>query len=136
MKTAFLCTNKASLEAVYPQNIIKELNLTAYDKNDVINNPALFSDTEYIFSTWGMPAFSEDEIKALLPSLKAVFYAAGTVQSFARPFLNSGVKVFSSFAANAVPVAEYTVAQIVLANKGFFGSSLLSSRGENAKATN
>lgn len=134
MKAAFLCTNKASLEAVYPQNIIKELNLTAYDKNDVINNPALFSDTEYIFSTWGMPAFSEDEIKTLLPSLKAVFYAAGTVQSFARPFLNSGVKVFSSFAANAVPVAEYTVAQIVLANKGFFGSSLLSSRGENALA--
>lgn len=134
MKTAFLCTNKSSLEAVYPQNIIKELNLTAYDKNDVVNNPALFSDTEYIFSTWGMPAFSEDEIKTLLPSLKAVFYAAGTVQSFARPFLNSGVKVFSSFAANAVPVAEYTVAQIVLANKGFFGSSLLSSRGENAKA--
>jgi len=52
--------------------------------------------------------------------LKCVFYGAGTVQSFARPFLNCGVKVFSAWAANAVPVAEFTVAQIILANKGYF----------------
>ena len=55
-----------------------------------------------------------------MPSLKAVFYAAGTVQYFARPFLNCGIKVFSAFAANAVPVAEYTFAQISLATKGYF----------------
>ena len=66
---------------------------------------------------------SEEEIKEYLPNLKAVFYAAGSVQSFARPFLNCGVRVFSAWAANAVPVAEYTVANIVLANKGFFKSS-------------
>ncbi len=91
-----------------------------YSKADIINSPELFCDTEYIFSTWGMPEFSEDEIKKYLPNLKAVFYAAGTVQKFARPFLNCGVKIFSAWAANAVPVAEYTVAQIILANKGFF----------------
>ncbi|MBQ8344877.1 MAG: hydroxyacid dehydrogenase, partial [Clostridia bacterium] len=44
----------------------------------------------------------------------------GTVQSFARPFLNCGVKVFSAWGANAVPVAEMTVAQMILANKGYF----------------
>ena len=74
--------------------------------------------TEYIFSTWGMPSLSEEEIAADFPKLKAVFYAAGSVQEFARPFLRAGVKVVSAWAANAVPVAEYTVAQIVLANKG------------------
>lgn len=79
-------------------------------------------DVELLFSTWGMPAMNAEEI-AMLPSLKAVFYAAGTVQRFARPFLQAGVKVVSAWAANAVPVAEYTVAQILLCNKGFFPSS-------------
>lgn len=77
-------------------------------------------DTKYIFSTWGMPAFSEEEIENLFPNLKVVFYGGGSVQYFARPFLNKGIKVFSAWAANAVPVAEFTVAQILLSNKGFF----------------
>ena len=63
-----------------------------------------------------MPEFTEDEIKTYLPNLKAIFYGAGSVQSFARPFLNCGVRVFSAWAANAIPVAEFTVAQIILAN--------------------
>jgi len=92
------------------------------------------SEVEFIFSTWGMATLNEDEIKTIFPSLKAVFYAAGTVQYFARPFLNCGVKIFSAWAANAVPVAEYTVAQIVLANKGFFRVSPLASVGEREKA--
>jgi phosphoglycerate dehydrogenase-like enzyme len=53
-----------------------------------------------------------------------VFYGAGSVQGFARPFLNRGIAVFSAWAANGVPVAEYTVAQIILANKGFFTNQL------------
>jgi len=63
-----------------------------------------------------MPEFTEDEIKTYLPNLKAIFYGAGSVQSFARPFLNCGVRIFSAWAANAIPVAEFTVAQIILAN--------------------
>ena len=49
-----------------------------------------------------------------------VFYAAGSVQAFARPLLARGVAVFSAWGENAVPVAEVAVAQILLANKGFF----------------
>ena len=33
--------------------------------------------------------------------------------------------MFSAWAANAIPVAEYAVSQIILANKGFFGLSRL-----------
>ncbi len=75
---------------------------------------------DYAFSTWGMAKLSEEQIRTYLPNLKAVFYGAGSVQDFARPFLSAGVAVHSAWAANAVPVVEYTVAQIVLANKGFF----------------
>ena len=77
-------------------------------------------DVVYAFSTWGMPSLTGEEISSLLPGLQAVFYAAGSVQAFARPFIKRGVKVFSAWAANGVPVAEVTAAYIVLANKGFF----------------
>ena len=78
------------------------------------------AEAAYVFSTWGIPALTQAELAALLPKLRAVFYAAGTVQAFARPFLARGVAVFSAWGANAVPVAEVAVAEIVLANKGFF----------------
>ena len=75
---------------------------------------------EIIFSTWGMLRLTSEQIKTYLPNLKAVFYAAGTVQYFARPFIECGVKVFSAWAANSVPVAEIAASEIILANKGFF----------------
>lgn len=80
---------------------------------------------DILFSTWGMPALTEREIRQYFPSLRAVFYAAGSVQAFARSFLECGVHVYSAWQANAVPVTETAVAQILLANKGFFYLSRL-----------
>jgi phosphoglycerate dehydrogenase-like enzyme len=85
-----------------------------------LHAPAL-QNLEVIFSTWGMPSLSTDQIRRL-PHLKAVFYAAGSVQGFARPFLERGIAVFSAWSANGVPVAEWTLAQILLANKGYFAN--------------
>lgn len=126
MKSIFLCDRIDKIFSVYDDKTICELQKFCdiekkiYEKADVVREPSLFSNVEFIFSTWGMPSFSETEIKTCFPALKCVFYAAGTVQHFAREFLNCGVKVFSAWAANAVPVAEMTVAQIILANKGYF----------------
>lgn len=95
-----------------------------YSSKD-LDDPALaelFARTRVIFSSWGMPALTEKQIEAHFPNLEAVYYAAGTVQYFARPFLKRGVRVFSAWAANGVPVVEFTVAQIVLAGKGYFQS--------------
>jgi phosphoglycerate dehydrogenase-like enzyme len=47
------------------------------------------------------------------------------VQYFARPFLEHGVQVVSVWAANAVPVAQFTLAQIILAAKGYFAAERL-----------
>ena len=94
--------------------------IRCYTKEDIINNVPLFEKVETIFSTWYMPSFSEEEIKVFFPSLKAVFYAAGTVKYFAEPFLKAGIRVFSSAKANGIPVAEFVTAQILLANKGYF----------------
>jgi phosphoglycerate dehydrogenase-like enzyme len=114
MKVIYLSENSDITQKVY--NMTEKV----FSKKDVLSNPDAFRDTEFIFSTWEMPTFSVEEIKEFLPSLKAVFYAAGSVQFFARPFLNCGVKIFSAWTANAVPVAEYTVAQILLSNVSFF----------------
>ena len=105
-----------------------DLEPTLYTKDDVLKDPQAFSKVENIFTTWGMPAFTEEEIRTAFPSLRAVYYAAGSVRYFAAPFLSCGVRVHSAWAANAVPVAEYTTAQILLANKGFFKSCRLCSK--------
>ena len=126
MKAIFLCEKTDKIFSVYNAKTVCDLQeqigieKRIYTKSDVLDDPSSFSKVEFIFSTWGMPEFTENEIKSCFPALKCVFYGAGTVQKFARPFLACGVKIFSAWAANAVPVAEMTVAQIILSNKGYF----------------
>lgn len=83
------------------------------------NQWAQLRDVEVLFTTWGMPHLTTEQLEQL-PALRAVFYAAGSVQSFAQPLLERGITLVSAWQANAVPVAEFTLAQILLANKGYF----------------
>ena len=80
---------------------------------------SLLGDMEVFFSTWGMPRLTGEQLDAL-PGLRAVFYAAGSVQGFAPPLLERGITVVSAWRANAVPVAEFALAQILLACKGYW----------------
>ena len=136
MKAIFLNDGRA-VHQVYSdslkQILFEKLGMdsTVYTGKMVLEEPEKFQNVEYIFSTWGMPGFTEDEIRKCLPNLKCVFYAAGSVQYFAKPFLACGVRVFSAWLANAVPVAEYTVAQILLANKGYYQAANRYSRGDD-----
>ena len=129
MKAIFVSDAKETLLNVYAPSVRARLSdrvilaPAVYDKKDLLASPDAFSDTEIVFSTWGMPVLTEEEIARVFPRLKCLFYAAGTVQTFARPFLKRGVRIFSAWAANAVPVAEYSVAQIILAGKGFYAQS-------------
>lgn len=128
-KAIFLCDTPDVIARVFDSETkegiaaLCELEEGVFSKADILADPQRFSDVELAFSGWGMPIFGEDEIRRYLPRLECVFYAAGSVQAFARPFLACGVRVFSAWAANAIPVAEMTVAQIILANKGYFLSS-------------
>ena len=124
-KAAFFCDNEKTLNWVYSKDNRDRIAACCDMHSGMVTSrnldsqfPAL-SDLDVIFSTWGMPAISRDQL-ALMPRLKAVFYAAGSVRAFAPPFLEKGVVVVSAWAANAVPVAEFTLAQILLANKGYF----------------
>jgi len=75
---------------------------------------------DIIMSTWGMPKADEAFLNKV-PGLIAIFYAAGSVKQFATPFLwKRGVVLSSAAPANAIPVAEYTFAVILLSNKQFW----------------
>lgn len=98
-------------------------NLTDIDvatKEDIISNPTAFDKVEVVFSTWNMPVFSSSEVKKYFPELKSIFYAAGATEYFAKAFVDNEVVIYSAIEENSVPVAEFTVAQAILANKGFF----------------
>lgn len=132
---SLLIGRPGDIRRVYPDDILTSLREEAgLDTGTILTRDELASagpaDADCLFSTWGMPALAEEEIARFFPKLKAVFYAAGTVQGFARPFLNRGIRIFSAWGANAVPVAEFTVSQILLANKGFFGAAALCSAGQ------
>ena len=125
MKSAFFCNVPANVERVYgggrKEKIgeLTELYPGIVGAKDFDAHVAALADTEVIFSTWGMPPLSDAQLDQL-PKLRAVFYAASSVKAFAEPLLKRGIQVVSAWGANAYPVAEFTVSQILLANKGYF----------------
>lgn len=87
---------------------------------------------DIIFATWGMPKLDEEFLEAA-PNLKAVFYAAGSVKGFATPqSYERGVLISSAWAANAVPVAEYSVATILLSLKRFWSYARMAKEARTA----
>ena len=88
-------------------------------------NRAFLKECEVMLSTWGMVPFTGGELRAYFPNLKILFYAAGSVQGFARPFLQNGIRVVSAWGAMCRPVAQFTVSCIVFANKGAFQAARL-----------
>lgn len=80
----------------------------------------VLADVEILFSGWGAPVMDE-EFLARAPRLRAVFYAADSIRYFTTPALwRRGVRVASAHAVNAIPVAEYTVATVLLGLKHFW----------------
>ena len=113
------------LAEVYGRGRRKRLSKLTDLSAEVVDADALAQGSEelatlqVIFSTWGMPRLSVDHLDRL-SSLEAVFYAAGSVKGWAPSLLDRGVLVVSGWAANAVPVAEFSLAQILLSCKGYF----------------
>lgn len=83
----------------------------------VAADPTILHAAEIIFSGWGMPRMDEAFL-AHCPNLRIVFYGAGSLKNFTtEAFWAREIPITSSYAANAVPVAEFTLAQILLCLK-------------------
>ena len=77
-------------------------------------------EVDILLGSWGMLRLDE-ELLAAAPRLRAVCYAAGTVKGFVTPASYAReVLITTTMHANAVPVAEVTLALITLANKNWF----------------
>jgi phosphoglycerate dehydrogenase-like enzyme len=80
----------------------------------------LLPAAEVLLTGWGCPRVDE-AVLAKAPRLRALLHAAGTVKGHVDPACWArGVRVSSAAAANAIPVAEYTVAAILFAGKRVF----------------
>lgn len=124
-KTVF-CGYPEKIALAYPAEVLARLGgaveilpVTVSSKDWQSRQEAL-AEAEFIFGTWGMPKLSE-EFLAAVPKLRGVFYGAGSVKGFATEASYArGVVICSSWMANAIPVAEYSLAIILLSLKNFW----------------
>jgi phosphoglycerate dehydrogenase-like enzyme len=97
-----------------------EIQSRAWSLAELRVEPSKLRDAEVIFSGWGGPQLDEAFLKAA-PNLKVVFYGAGTTQGVITPAAwDRQVQVTSAYAANGVPVAEYSLAVILFSLKHGF----------------
>ncbi|MBO3735110.1 hydroxyacid dehydrogenase [Glycomyces niveus] len=124
---ALLAMDPVFLHQLFPEPLMRRLaavldfdpDLIARDFTEPAAKAAL-AEAEVIVSSWGAPHLS-DEALAGAPSLKAVLHAAGTVKwIIGKSGWERGLAVSSAAGANALPVAEYTLASILMAGKGIF----------------
>lgn len=120
---ALLLCQEELREKVYPQNVvcqleaICELDELATDRATFMAVDKPFAGVRFLFSTWGCPELNERHL-ALLPDLEAVFYAAGSIRHMVTDtFWKRNIPIMSAWALNAIPVAEFTFAQIILCLK-------------------
>ena len=83
---------------------------------------ALLSRTEILLTGWGAPRLDAGAMAAA-GRLRLVAHTGSSIKPLTSPEVwQSGVTVVAAASANAVPVAEYALAAILLANKDAFRS--------------
>lgn len=121
---ALFAMTSENVPQVFPPEVLARL------RESVEIDPALvaedFSDprvrevlaaTEVLVTGWGCPRIDRAVLDAA-PRLRAILHSAGSVKGFVTPEVwERGIVVSTAADANAVPVAEYTLAMILLAGK-------------------
>lgn len=78
---------------------------------------AELAEVEVLITGWGVPTIGESEL-ARMPRLRHIVHSAGTVKTFLTPHaFERGIRVSSAAVANAIPVAEYTLACVIMGLK-------------------
>ncbi|MGX1134054.1 phosphoglycerate dehydrogenase-like enzyme [Streptomyces glaucescens] len=125
---AVFAMDPVHLPRLFPDALLARLRRTAeIDPSLVVRDfadPAVadaLAGADVLITGWGCPHLGADALAAA-PRLRAVLHAAGSVRSLVGDALwQRGVTVSSAVTGNAVPVAEYTLAMILLAGKDAFG---------------
>lgn len=80
---------------------------------------AALAEATVLVTGWGAPQLTAEQIKAA-PNLRYVLHAGGQAAHFLPAALRSDIQLSNAGWINAIPVAEFTFAMIVLANKQTF----------------
>ncbi|MGV1758749.1 hydroxyacid dehydrogenase [Rhizobium sp. P44RR-XXIV] len=95
----------------------------------------LLAEAEILITGWGSPTIDAAAL-ALAPHLKLVAHSAGTVKGLLGDSLfDRGIAVSHAAQANALPVAEFTLAAIIFAGKKIFRFHDLYVADRNRKRT-
>ena len=124
---AVFAMDPVHLPRLFPPSLMARLRQVAeIDPELVVRDfadPAVASalaEAEVLITGWGCPRLDED-VLTVVPGLRHVLHAAGSVRALVGEALwQRGVTVSSAVAGNALPVAEYTLAMILLAGKEAF----------------
>jgi phosphoglycerate dehydrogenase-like enzyme len=80
----------------------------------------LLASADILLTSWGAPRLGSTAL-GRMPRLRYVAHAAGTVKDLVTDHVwDRGIRVSSAAAANALPVAEFTVAAVLFSNKQVF----------------
>lgn len=119
---ALLVMEERRRDDVYPKVVRDELeSLTRWrppvTREELAANPSALDGVEILLSGWGAPVL-DAVLLGHAQSLRAVLVAAGSVRPLTTPeFWAREIPIVSAASANAIPVAEFTLAQILLGLK-------------------
>ncbi|MEU0583176.1 hydroxyacid dehydrogenase [Streptomyces sp. NPDC006132] len=124
---AVFAMDPVHLPLLFPPPLMERLRRTAdIDPGLVVRDfadpaaAATLASAEMLITGWGCPHLDAG-VLAAAPKLGAVLHAAGSVRSLVGEALwERGVTVSSAVTGNALPVAEYTLAMILLVGKDAF----------------
>ncbi|GAA2672184.1 hydroxyacid dehydrogenase [Nonomuraea recticatena] len=125
MTTALLVMEERRRSDVYPDEVLRELaDLVRWQRppltrEQLTAEPGVLNEVELLLTGWGAPVLDAGLLRHA-PRLRAVLVAAGSVRPLTTPeFWARRIPIVSAASANAIPVAEFTLAQILLALKQF-----------------
>lgn len=123
MLNSLIVMDSVFVDNVYSEEVVLEIsklsNLVSkpISKYELLENLEILKDIDVIFSGWGAPEINEEFIKHA-PNLKFVFYAAGTIKKVVSDaFWDKGIRITTANTANAIPVAEFTLAATIMGLK-------------------
>jgi phosphoglycerate dehydrogenase-like enzyme len=123
MPKAVLLLSSEALSLVYPEPVMARLrplaeSLKVFSPPEAwTTQPEALAEAEVIFSGWGAPRMDEAFLRRA-PKLRALFYAGGSVRYFlTEAFWARNIRVTTAQAINAIPVAEFTAAALVMGLK-------------------
>lgn len=114
-----------SLEAMAAFTAVADFRGPVFEDFTSVEAQGLLPDVEVLITGWGCPSITPEVLEAA-PNLRAIIHAGGVIADKVQHLPAGRTLVASNAGAvNGLPVAEYTLAMILLANKQAFETSHL-----------